>query len=72
MAPELATRIRTFARHLEQLELVTLVRASGIDTWTGPTASACTEALTNHRATVLHAVDQLRALAHRLEQQATG
>jgi hypothetical protein len=71
MPPEHAARLRSFARQLEQLELVTLVRSSGVDVWTGPTAVACTNALTRHRSTMLHAVDQLRALARHFDQQAS-
>lgn len=69
MTPERATRLRALARRLEQLELVTLVRSSTADTWTGPTATAVTEMLGRQRRDVLHAVDALRAAARRAEQQ---
>lgn len=68
MTQDRALRLRSLARYVEQLELVTVVRASTTDTWTGPTASAVTDALHHQRVVLLQAVDHLRTAARRIEQ----
>jgi hypothetical protein len=66
-----ATELRTFARRLQHLEVLTLASRSGDRTWIGPSPDACEQSLRSRRSDLLDHVDQLMATARQLERQAT-
>jgi hypothetical protein len=66
-----ATELRTLARRLQHLEVLTLASRAGDRTWMGPSADACQQALRGRRTQVLDHVDHLMSAARQLERQAT-
>jgi hypothetical protein len=65
-----ARSLRVLADQIEATPAMSLDRYTGEDTWVNPKADLCRTILRVNHAQVLHAVDELRWLAHRLDLHA--
>ena len=62
--------LRALAHQLGLLGALALASDAGVDTWVGPSAQACGEALRRHRSLLHRHVDELAAAARRLDTRA--
>ncbi|MDO8391719.1 MAG: hypothetical protein Q7V57_14665 [Actinomycetota bacterium] len=62
-----AAELRRLATRLQHLRLLTVHRLAGGDTWVGPPAQACHDALRRHAMLVVNQAEHLLAVARRLE-----
>lgn len=67
---ERATAVRRAALLIERLPLDEVVRAASATTWVGPVAVRFTERVGHHRRILDHLVEELVAVARRLEHSA--
>lgn len=63
-----AQLLRTLAVELERTPALALERFAGADTWHSPRADACRDQLISDQTRLLHAADELRWTALRLER----
>jgi hypothetical protein len=66
-----ARLLRTLASELEATPVMALERFAGADTWRSPRADVCGQELVADQTRMLHAADELRWTAMRLERWAT-
>ncbi|HWM20474.1 MAG TPA: hypothetical protein VNO51_12360 [Ilumatobacteraceae bacterium] len=66
-----ATQLRALAVELERTPAMALERFAGTDTWRSPRADVCAHELIADQTRILHAADDLRWTALRLERCAT-
>lgn len=65
-----AIELRRVAAQVDAVGLDEVIHWAGPDTWRGPGADACRAALERDRQRLLHAADELRSEAWRLDRQA--
>jgi hypothetical protein len=65
-----AAHLRTLAAKLEHTPSMYLERDAGVDTWFGPRADACCQALAAAQRTARDAVDDLRTRAWHFDRTA--
>jgi hypothetical protein len=66
-----AAQLRALAVELERTPAMALERFAGPDTWRSPRADVCADELIADQTRMLHAADDLRWTALRLERSAT-
>ena len=66
-APSAAAQLRRLAQQLQSLRLLTVHQFAGADTWVGPPAQQCHDALVRHARLVVGQAEQLLTVARRLE-----
>ena len=66
-----ARLLRTLAIEIEATPAMALERYAGADTWRSPRADACWHELVADQTRLLHAADELRWTAMRLDRWAT-
>jgi len=65
-----AGELRQLAATIEDVPLGDAIASAGIDTWAGPNADECRQAMTADRARLQHAGDELLTIAWYLERRA--